>query len=269
MGLGMPFNRLHAFGNGTMPPTPGMPVGTKPEILENVGIEEHLGESIDLSLMFRDETGTAVPLQSFFREGRPVVLALVYYSCPSMCNLLLNGMTDTLKNIEWNAGNQFQVVVVSIDPKETYQLAKLKRDSYLTSYARYEAEKGWHFLTGDQDSITRLAKTVGFKYRYDEKTSEYVHAAASYIVTPSGKISYYHYGLKSEPKVLRLSLVEASENRIGTVMDRMILFCLRYDPNKRGYAFYAFNIMRVVGGLFAAGLVLFLGMFWYTQRKQA
>ncbi|MBI2519821.1 MAG: SCO family protein [Bdellovibrio sp.] len=264
---GMFCHTLYAFGNGTEIQTPGISVGTAPEILENVGIEEHLGETLDLSLMFRDETGSVLPLRNFFHEDKPVVLALVYYSCPSMCNLLLNGMTDTLKNLEWNAGNQFHVVVVSIDPTETPQLAKLKRESYLANYARFQAEKGWHFLTGDQDNITRLTKAVGFKYRYDEKKSEYVHAAATYVITPAGKISYYHYGLKSDPKVLRLSLVEASENRIGTVMDRIILFCLRYDPTKKGYAFYAMNIMRIAGGLFALGLAFFLGMFWYQQRR--
>jgi len=256
-----------AFGNKDFRPSPPPAQASRPAILDDVGITEHLGESIDLTLPFRDESGATVPLQNFFKDGKPVLLALVYYSCPSLCNLLLNSMTETLQNIEWTTGNQFHLVAVSINPDETPELAKDKRESYLKQYGRYQSQDGWHFLTGTEESINKLAGEIGFNFKKDEKTGEYAHAAASYVLTPAGKISYYHYGLKIDPKYLRLSLVEASENHIGTVMDRALLFCMQYDPSKKRYAFYAINIMRVAGGLLILFLLFFLGRFWLKQKN--
>lgn len=235
---------------------------------EGIGIVEHLGESVDLSLEFNDETGESVTLGKYFKQGKPVLMALIYFNCPSLCNFQLNGVTDTLKELEWSTGDQFELVVVSIEPTETPELAAKKKQSYLDLYGREGAGKGWHFLTGKQENITKLAEQVGFKYKWVESRKEYAHTAASYVLTPKGEISRYLYGIGFTPKTLRLSLVEASANKIGTAVDKFLLYCFRYDPEKRGYAFYAFNIMRAGAGLAVVILAAFLVPFWIRQRKQ-
>lgn len=239
---------------------------TTPANLEKIGIEEHLGEKIDLSLPFIDETGKTVTLQKYFND-KPVFMMLIYYNCPTLCNTHLNTLIQTLSDFEWKIGEKFEYVVVSIDPEESHKVASAKKEAYVNLYGHPESRDGWHFLTGSEESIHKLASQIGFKYAWDQNTGEWNHAAASYVLTPEGKISYYHYGLNIIPKVFRLSLVEASNNKIGTVMDKLILYCLQYDPNKKTYAFYAYNIMRV-GALLTVlilGFVLF--QFWRKQEK--
>lgn len=238
------------------------------KLREGIGIDEHLGESVDLNLEFNNEKGEAVPLSTYFQSGKPVLLAMIYFNCPSLCNFQLNGVTETLKDLEWTTGEKFEFVVVSIEPKETPEMAIKKKQAYLDLYGREDGAKGWHFLTGKQENITKLAKQVGFKYKWVETRKEYAHTAASYVITPEGKISRYLYGIAFTPKTLRLSLVEASEGKIGTAMDKFLLYCFRYDPEKRGYAFYAFNIMRAGAGLAVVILAAFLVPYWIRQRKQ-
>lgn len=239
----------------------------RPPVLDNIGIEEHLGENIDLTLPFVDDKGEAVTLQKYF-NGKPVFMILVYYSCPTLCNIHMNTLVQTLADFEWNAGDKYEFVVVSIDPDESWKLADMKKKSLLDMINRPDLDGGWHFLTGEEENIKKLAGQVGFKYQWDFNQQQWAHSAAGYILTPSGKISYYHYGLNVVPKVFRLSLVEASENKIGTIMDRLVLFCLQYDPNKKTYAFYAYNIMRVGAFLTALFLIIFMFKFWSKQRHQ-
>ncbi|MEE6249281.1 MAG: SCO family protein [Bdellovibrionota bacterium] len=238
------------------------------ELRDGVGIDEKLGDKIDLNLKFKNEQGEEISLGSYFQSGKPVMLALVYFNCPSLCNFQLNGIVETLKKLEWTTGNEFEFVIASIEPTETPDLAKSKKESYMTVYDRKEGAKGWHFLTGSQESITALADQVGFRYKWVESRNEYAHTAATYVLTPEGKISRYLYGIGFTPKTLRLSLVEASNNKIGNAVDRFLLYCFRYDPEKRGYAFYAFNIMRAGAAVSVVALLAFLVPFWIRQRKQ-
>lgn len=238
------------------------------ELREGVGIDEKLGDKIDLSLKFKNEQGEDVTLAKYFKSGKPVMLALVYFNCPSLCNFQLNGIVETLKKLAWTTGDQFEFVIASIEPTETPELAKNKKESYMTVYDRKEGAKGWHFLTGSQESITALADQVGFRYKWVESRNEYAHTAATYVLTPEGQISRYLYGIGFTPKTLRLSLVEASNNKIGNAVDRFLLYCFRYDPEKRGYAFYAFNIMRAGAAVSVVALLAFLVPFWIRQRKQ-
>lgn len=238
------------------------------KLREGVGIVEHLGESVDLNLEFKNEKGETLPLSTYFQSGKPVLMAMIYFNCPSLCNFQLNGVTETLKELEWTTGEKFEFVVVSIEPKETPEMAIKKKKAYLDLYSREAGAKGWHFLTGKAENITKLAKQVGFQYKWVESRKEYAHTAASYVITPKGQISRYLYGIAFTAKTLRLSLVEASEGKIGTAVDRFLLYCFRYDPEKRGYAFYAFNIMRAGAGVAVVLIAIFLIPFWIRQRKQ-
>jgi protein SCO1/2 len=237
----------------------------RPVVLDKIGIEEHLGDKIDLTLPFVDDHGKQVTLGKYFTD-KPVFMLLVYYNCPTLCNVHMNTLIKTLGEFEWNAGDKYEFVVVSIDPDESWKLAEMKKKSYLDLIGKPEVADGWHFLTGEEKQIQKLASQIGFKYQWDPSQQQWAHSAAGYVLTPEGQISYYHYGLNVVPKVFRLSLVEASQNKIGTIMDRLVLFCLQYDPNKKTYAFYAYNIMRVGAFITALLIGLFLFRFWRKQR---
>ncbi len=240
----------------------GAPSDQKPAELEGVGIDEKLGQSLDTTLTFTDDNGQPVQLSQYLTKKKPIILSLVYFNCPSLCNLHLNGLNDAFKQLDWAVGDKFEVVSVSINPQENASLAKNKKASYLQEYGRNNVEGGWHFLTGSQEQIQKLAANVGFKYKYDETSKEYLHSAAAIVITPEGKISRYLHGVFFEPKTLRLSLVEASNGHIGEFVDSFMLFCFRYDPNKRTYAFYAYNIMKFGAGLAALALFAFLLPGW-------
>jgi len=241
-----------------------------PPELAGIGITEHLGDTVSLSsLKFKNELGEVKPLSDYFKRGHPVVLTLVYYQCPNLCNFMLNGLLDGLKTFEWTPGNQFDIVTISINPNETPELAEKKKQSYMKAYSRPEAASGWHFLTGEESQIKQLAKEVGFGYRYDPVEKQYAHSAALYVLTPEGKISRYLYGIEYPNRDLRLALLEASRGKIGTVVDRFLLFCYRYDPHTRKYSVYLTRIMQSACG---ATVVLFGGylfIFWRRQRKGA
>jgi protein SCO1/2 len=224
-----------------------------PPELRGVGVDEHLGQSVDLNLTFTGEDGYPVPLRSFFHQGRPVLLNLVYYSCPMLCTLVLNGQTAALKKVPWTPGNEFELVTISIDPTDTFDLAQRKRSSYLESYGRPAA--GWHFLTDDHGNAKRLADQLGFRYRYDESQKQYAHPAVVMILTPEGKVSRYLYGINFSPRDFRLALTEASESKFSLSTDRILLYCFHYDPQAHGYVLFATNLMRA-GGLLT---VLILG----------
>jgi protein SCO1/2 len=241
-----------------------------PKQLEGVGITEHLGASLPIDeFRFTDEAGQQVTLSQYFKSKRPVILALVYYECPNLCNLVLNGLMDSLKKMDWTTGNEFELVAVSINPKETPELATKKRDTYLASYERPGSEKGWHFLTGEESQIRSLASQVGFGYRYDETEKQYAHAAALFILTPEGKISRTLYGINFVNQNLRLALVEASHGKIGTVMDKVLLFCFHFDPNRNSYTLKMWRIVQIVLAFQAIALAGFLYYLWRRDRLKS
>ncbi len=220
-----------------------------PAALRDVGIDQRLNEQIPLDLVFRDENGVAAPLSAYFGR-KPVVLALVYYQCPMLCTQVLNGMVSSLRSVSFKAGEEYDVVAVSIDPTETPELALGKQKQYVKRYGRGPA--GWHFLTGDEAQIKTLANAVGFRYSYDPSTKQFAHASAIMVVTPQGKLSRYLYGVDYPARDMRLALVEASENRIGTPVDQILLFCYHYDPVTGKYGAAALGLMRFAGHYFRA-----------------
>ena len=239
-----------------------------PEALEEVGISEHLDAKLPMELEFRDEDGLSVTLGSFFDGERPVILTLNYYRCPMLCGLMLNGLVDGLDQMEWTPGQEFEIVTVSINPLETPALAKEKKQNYIKRYGRPSAMSGWHFLTGNEPEIDRLAETVGFRFVYDPVEKQYAHAAAIFVCTPDGRVARYLYGIEYPPKRLKLGLLEASEGKIGTTLDQLILYCYHYDPTNRRYSPVAMNIMRVGGGATASILAVTLGMFWFREWRR-
>lgn len=246
----------------------GKTADQKPAEIEGVGITENLGGQVDLSTEFTDETGQKVPLQKFFDGKRPVVMSLVYYECPMLCNLHLNGVTEVFKKADWKLGQEFDMVVISIDPKETPELAAQKKSAYIKSLGQPEAAKGWHFLTGTQDSINAISGAVGFKYKWDVPTKQWSHTSAMYVLTPTGVISRYLFGIQFPEKDLKLALLESAKGKIGNIIDHLMLYCFQYDPDRQTYAFYAFNIMKFGGGLCALVLGLFLTPYWLRMRRE-
>jgi protein SCO1 len=224
-----------------------------PPALQNVGIDQRLNERIPLDLEFRDETGAAVRLGDYFRS-KPVVLSLVYYECPMLCTEVLNGALRSFRAIPLEIGRDFEVVVVSIDPGEKPELATRKKSQYLQRYRRDSASRGWHFLTGEEREIKQLADAVGFRYSYDPKTKQFAHAAGVMVLTPEGVLSRYLYGVEYPAKDLRLSLVEASANRIGSPVDRILLFCFHYDPQTGKYSVAVMNLLRLAAVVTVAAL---------------
>lgn len=238
-----------------------------PAELEGVGIVEQIGRGVDKSLSFTNEDGYRVELGSFFHQGRPVLLNLVYYTCPMLCNLLLNGQTHTLAEIPWTPGNEFEIVTISIDPTETPKLAGQKKRTYLASYGR--PAPGWHFLVDRDGNSKKLAEQVGFHYRYDERQQQYAHAAAIMILTPEGKLSRYLYGVQFKPRDVRLALTEASAGKTGGAVDRLLLFCFHYDPQARSYVLFATNIMRAGGVVVVLVLGGALMSLWRKEKATA
>jgi len=239
-----------------------------PEALQEVGITEHLDAKLPMDIEFRDEAGKVVKFGDFFDGERPVILTLNYYRCPMLCGLMLNGVVDGLEQLEWTPGQEFELVTVSINPLETPALALEKKQNYLKRYGRPSAATGWHFLTGREPEINRLAETVGFGYAYDPVQKEYAHAAVIFVCTPDGRVARYLYGIEYPAKRLKLALLEASEGKIGTTLDQLILYCYHYDPSNRRYSPVAMNIMRLGAGTTASVLALALAIFWFTEWRR-
>ncbi len=239
-----------------------------PEELDQVAVVEHRNEMLPLDLEFLDEEGGTVRLGDYFHDDRPVLLTLNYYGCPMLCGLQLNGMVEAFQEMDWFPGEQFEVVTVSIDPRETPALAKLKKQNYMNAYGKPEAAKGWHFLTGRQPQIDSLAAATGFEYEYLEESGEYSHAAVAYVATPEGNLSRYLYGVVFDPKTVRFSLVEAGEGRIGSPLDQILLYCYHYDASAGRYTPVVMNIMRTGALLSAVVLATLLGTFWLWEHRR-
>lgn len=223
-------------------------IGTRPDLLKDVGIDQKLNASIPLDLMFRDEHGQPVELSQYF-GSKPVILTLVYYSCPMLCTQVLNGLDRSLKALPMEIGKDFNVVTVSIDPTEQPVLAEAKHALYTGIYGRPGAAYGWHFLTGDEPQIKQLANAVGFRYAYDPDSKQFAHAAGIMMLTPEGKLSRYFYGVQFPERDLRLGLVEASQGKIGSPVDQVLLFCYHYDPHTGKYGLLISRVIQLAGGL--------------------
>ena len=245
------------------PPVGPVPTGNSTEVLKKVDIEQRLGNQIPLDLKFRDESGREVRLGEYFAKGKPVALTLVYYECPMLCSQVLNGAVGAFQALSFTAGKEFEVVTVSFDPREGPELAAKKKETYLRRYKREGAEQGWHFLTGDKAAIDALAESVGFHYVWDEQSQQFAHASAVMVATPTGRLSHYFYGIDYSPKDLRLAFVEASEGKIGSPVDSLILFCYHYDPASGRFA-PVMGVLRAAGVLTVFGVI---GLIVYLTRK--
>jgi protein SCO1/2 len=236
-------------------------------ILQDIGLDQRLGEALPLDVQFKDEDGQVVPLRKYFGE-RPVVLALVYYECPMLCTQVLNGLTKSLKALNFTPGKEFEVVVVSFDPKETPALATEKKKSYLARYGRPDTAGGWHFLTGSVESIEAVTKAVGFRYKYDPKSAQYAHASGIMLATPDGLLARYFYGIDYPTRDLRLGIVEASEERIGSPVDQILLLCFHYDPSTGKYSLAVMSVIRTAGVATVAGIAGFLIFALRRDRRK-
>lgn len=235
-------------------------IGVRPELLKDVGIDQKLNSHIPLDLAFRDEKGASVRLSQYFSQGRPVILSLVYYNCPMLCTQVLNGLLRSLKQQSLDAGRDFEVLTISIDPTEKPVLASAKHDLYTGIYARPGGAEGWHFLTGEEEQIKELANAVGFRYAYDAESKQFAHASAIFVLTPEGKISRYFYGIQYPERDLRLGLVEASQGKIGSPIDQVLLFCYHYDPATGKYGLLITRVIKAAGlaTILAIGTLIFV-----------
>ncbi len=237
-------------------------------LLERVDFEQRLGTQVPLDLMFRDETGRAVRLGDYF-QSKPVILTLSYYECPMLCTLVLNGLVSALRALRFDVGKEFVAINVSFNPRESSELAAAKKAVYLKEYRRTGAESGWHFLTGDESSIRQLTEAVGFRYAWDEKYQQYAHATGLVVLTPGGRIARYFYGVEFSPRDLRFGLIEAADGKIGSPVDKVLLYCFHYDPATGRYSAIALTSVRIGGVVTLAALVTFIVVMLRRERRPA
>ena len=238
-----------------------------PGPLTEVGFDQRLGESVPLELSFTDERGRPVLLGDLFGE-RPVLLALVYFDCPMLCTLVLNGLTSAVRALDFEPGQEFDIVVVSFDERETPEQARASKAIYLERYGRPDTSSAWHFLTGESESIRRLTEAVGFRYVYDAAADQFAHAAGILALTPEGRVARYFYGIEYAPRDLRLGLVEAADGRIGSVVDQVLLYCFHYDPVVGRYSAAAMNLLRLAAAVTLLALGGFLLVQWRRERRR-
>lgn len=259
----------HAQPSGPMSvPPPGIAATKQIPMLRDVRIDQKLDQQIPLATPFVDEDGKDVTLAQYF-GAKPVVLALVYYDCPMLCTQVLNGLSGSLEGLTFSPGKEFELVVVSFDAGETPALAAEKRKNYIRRYGRAGTDSGIHFLTGRKESIDALTNAVGFHYAYDQKLDQFAHPAAITVLTPDGRVSRYLFGIEFAPRDLRLALIEATDRKIGTVVDQALLFCYHYDPETGKYGFVVMNIVRLAAILTVLGLIGFILMNLRRDRRQA
>jgi protein SCO1/2 len=256
---------LLAPAMGAQTPPARVPSSQLPQALEGVGIDQRLNETLPLDLEFVDEQGSRVTLGGYFGK-KPVILALVYYECPMLCTLELNGLLRALRVLPLELGKDFEIVTVSFDPGETPELAAKKKQEYLAQYGR--AQGGWHFLTGSQESIEALTRAVGFRYTYDADSDLFNHASAILVLTPEGRLSKYFYGIEYSARDLRLGLVEASAGRVGSPVDEILLYCFHYDPQTGKYGVAIMNVLRAAGVVTVVVLAAFVAMMLRRDRRR-
>jgi protein SCO1/2 len=236
--------------------------------LQDIDVDEHLGESIPLDLSFTNEKGEKKALQSFFDNDKPKILVLAYYNCPMLCTLVLNGLSETIRAMQLKPAEDYEILTISIDPSETPQLAEAKKKAQIGEIDKRGLDIGWHFFVGRDSSIRALADAIGFKYFYVEEREEYAHPAVLVVLTPDGMISRYLYGIEYPEFNLRLALLEASEGKIGSTLDKLILYCFHFDPGANGYVMFAANVMKLGGVATLIILGLFLGGFWFREIRK-
>ena len=260
--LGLLLWATTAWGQGMTQGIVSPPANLRPPGLKHVGIEQHLNQQIPPNLSFRDETGNPVELADYFGR-KPLILNLVYYQCPMLCGEVLSGLESALRILKFDVGREFDVLTVSFDPKETPEMAAAKKAELLKRYGRPGAAAGWHFLTGTQAAIDALTQSAGFEYEYDPQTRQFAHATAILVLTPQGRIAQYYYGVEFAPRDLRLGLVQASENKIGSVADQVLLYCYHYDPDQGKYGAIISRILKLA----AAATIVLLGTFLITMFR--
>ena len=237
-------------------------------VLSKVRFDQQLGESLPLDARFVDETGAEIALGDLLGE-RPAVLALVYYECPMLCPMIMNGLLQTLKTLKFTPGEEFDVITVSFDEAETWEQARDAKEMHLGRYGKPETADGWHFLTGSDEAIRSVTDAVGFFFEYDEDQDEYAHAAGIVILTPDGRVGRYFYGIEFPPRDVRLGLVEAAEGKIGGLVDQVLLHCYKYDPTTGKYSAVVMNIVRLGAVATVVALGLFLAAAWRLDRRLA
>jgi len=245
------------------------PRNVLPPNASEISVDEHLNAQLPLDVRLRDESGREVRLGDYFDGRRPVLINLAYYRCPMLCNLVSNAVVNGLRGVVWNAGQQFEVLTVSIDPRELPQDAAARRARVSEQYGRATGANGWHFTVGDEAQVRRLATALGFGYRYEPRQNQYAHPAVIFLATPSGKVARYLYGISYSPNDLRLGLIEASEGRSISTVDRVLMFCFHYDPQDRRYVLVAKQVMKLGGGV----TVFFLGggllLLWLKELRRS
>ncbi len=258
---------LPAGGQSFYQPQPAAPA-PKANVLQQVTFQQRLNQQVPLDLRFRDEQGRAVTLGQYFGK-RPVILTLAYYRCPMLCPQVLYGLAGVLRVLDFQPGRDFEVVTVSIDPKDTAQTAAAEKESVLARYQRPGAEQGWHFLTGEPAAVAALAKAVGFGYAYVPESGQYAHASGIMVLTPEGKLAQYFYGVDYPARDVRLALVQSSQNKIGTVVDQVLLYCYHYDPNTGRYGALTMRLLRVGALLTLLLLGTFIGLMIRAEHRRA
>lgn len=239
-----------------------------PEELKGVTIEEKIGKSLDLSVLVTTEQGQTVPLSRFFKDHRPVILSPIYFSCPGLCNFHLNGLTETLKSVDWSPAKQFEIIAFSFDASETSDVAAKKKENYLKLYDRAGAESGWHFVTADEATVKKITETLGFRFRWNEQAGEWSHASAAIVISPEGKISRYLHGIQFDARDVKLALNEAANGRVGNIVDSVMLYCFKYDSHQSKYGLQVFNLMKVAGAITAVAMLLWLLPVMIRARRE-
>lgn len=241
-----------------------------PEALKAVGVDERLGKRVPIGdLQFKNENGSTVTLANYVKGEKPIVIMMGYYKCPKLCSLILNGLISAAKSQTWSLGKEFDLVMVSIDAREDPVLASSKKQSYVKYYGRVDGEKGIHFLTGEQENITKLAKSLGINFKYDKRMDQYVHPAVLAVISPKGKITRYLYGIDFKSSDLKLALIEGANGTVGTIIDRILLFCYSYDPEIGSYSFTITRILKVLSTITLLIVGVFILGFWRRQNKEA
>jgi len=252
-----------AFGQGMTNGIMSPPANVRPPGLKNVGMRQNLNQPIPADLTFTDDLGRTVRLGDYFGK-KPIILNLVYFTCPMLCGEVLSGLENSLRMMKFDVGKEFDIITVSFDPHDTPEAAAKKKSEFLRRYNRPGAEQGWHFLVGHQDAIDSLTRAAGFDYEYDPKTRQFAHTAAILILTPEGRVAQYYYGIEYPPKDLRLGLVEAGTGKIGNVVDALLLYCYHYDPEQGKYSATILRVLRLAG----VATMLFIGTLIFVMIRR-
>ncbi|HMI82718.1 MAG TPA: SCO family protein [Polyangiaceae bacterium] len=243
-----------------------LPLENLPLPPKNVGFDQNIGRDVPLAARFKDETGKSVALGDYFGK-KPVLLSFAYFTCPMLCGLSMQGLSSSLKGMNLDAGRDFEVLTVSFEPRETPEMARAKKEMAMARYGRPEAAAGWHFLTGDASAIESLATAAGFRYEWDAETKQYAHATGLVVLTPEGNIARYLFGVEYAPRDVRFALVEASQGKVGSIVDQLLLLCYHYDPKTGRYGAIAINTMRAGGVLTLLAFGAFVIVSARSERK--